>query len=214
MVADSCTLVDQEDISNHVLREDFWEGRSELSIEEAIHLIRPFDEEEIKQAIDLMHSFLIGFPRNILEGVVILHEKAYDKVRWNFLAEWRMGKLLGVFFHYKMNSIRSNFFWQGAEKKKCYHMAKWEMVTRPKDQGGLGILDSRLMNECLLVKWIWKIVIWSMYRFMTDGGIIKDIYKNIWNGRDVEEVQFLIAFWFNFAGGIILDFMTPVCCLL
>ena len=37
-------------------------------------------------------------------------------------------------------------------------MAKWEMVTRPKDQGGLGILDSRLMNECLLVKWIWKIV--------------------------------------------------------
>jgi hypothetical protein len=31
------------------------------------------------------------------------------------------------------------------------------MVTRPKDQGGLGILDSRLMNECLLVKWIWKI---------------------------------------------------------
>lgn len=32
-----------------------------------------------------------------------------------------------------------------------------DMVTRPKDQGGLGILDSRLMNECLLVKWIWKI---------------------------------------------------------
>jgi hypothetical protein len=65
--------------------------------------------------------------------------------------------LLPEEFHYKMNSIRSNFFWQGAEKKKCYHMAKWEMVTRPKDQGGLGILDSRLMNECLLVKWIWKI---------------------------------------------------------
>jgi hypothetical protein len=33
-------------------------------------------------------------------------------------------------------------------------MAKWEMVARPKDQGGLGILDSRMMNECLLVKWI------------------------------------------------------------
>ena len=72
LVADSCTLVDQKDISNHVvdfykqlfgpstpcamkLRENFWEGRSELSTEEAIHLIRPFDEEEIKHAIDLMH---------------------------------------------------------------------------------------------------------------------------------------------------------------
>jgi hypothetical protein len=65
--------------------------------------------------------------------------------------------LLPKEFHYKMNSIRSNFFWQGAEKKKCYHMAKWEMVTRPKDQGRLDILDSRLMNECLLVKSIWKI---------------------------------------------------------
>ncbi|KAL5678315.1 hypothetical protein ACJX0J_014446, partial [Zea mays] len=54
-----------------LLRENFWEGRSELSIEE---------------------SFLVGLPRNILEGVVILHEKAYDKVRLNFLAEWRMGK--------------------------------------------------------------------------------------------------------------------------
>jgi hypothetical protein len=30
-------------------------------------------------------------------------------------------------------------------------------MIRPKEQGGLGILDSRLMNECLLVKWIWKI---------------------------------------------------------
>jgi hypothetical protein len=72
LVADSCTLVNQKDIRNHVVdfyknlfgpsipcamkvHEDFWEGRSELSTEETIHLIRPFDEEEIKQAIGLMH---------------------------------------------------------------------------------------------------------------------------------------------------------------
>uniref|UniRef100_A0A0A8YMZ7 Reverse transcriptase zinc-binding domain-containing protein n=1 Tax=Arundo donax TaxID=35708 RepID=A0A0A8YMZ7_ARUDO len=36
-------------------------------------------------------------------------------------------------------------------------MVKWEAVCRPKDQGGLGIINTRLMNECLLVKWIWKI---------------------------------------------------------
>jgi hypothetical protein len=72
LVADSCTFEDQKDISAHVvdfytnlfgpsipcvmkLREDFWEGRSELSTEEANYLIRPFDEEEIKHAIDIMH---------------------------------------------------------------------------------------------------------------------------------------------------------------
>lgn len=57
-----------------------------------------------------------------------------------------------------MDSIRAKFLWQGAEEKFRYHMAKWEMVARPKDQGGLGIINTKLMNECLIVKWIWKIM--------------------------------------------------------
>lgn len=31
------------------------------------------------------------------------------------------------------------------------------MICRPKDQGGLGIIDTKKMNECLMVKWIRKI---------------------------------------------------------
>lgn len=61
-------------------------------------------------------------------------------------------------FHKQMDTIRANFLWQGAEEKFRYHMAKWEMVSRPKDQGGLGIIHTRTMNNCLLVKWIWKIL--------------------------------------------------------
>lgn len=57
-----------------------------------------------------------------------------------------------------MDNIRAKFFWQGTEDKFRYHMAKLEMVSRPKDQGGLGIIITRIMNGCLLVKWIWKIV--------------------------------------------------------
>lgn len=30
-------------------------------------------------------------------------------------------------------------------------------MARPKDQGGLGIINTKLMNDCLLVKWVWKI---------------------------------------------------------
>jgi len=59
--------------------------------------------------------------------------------------------------HKKMDSIRAKFLWQGADEKFKYHMAKFEMVCRPKDQGGLGIINTKIMNECLLVKWIWKI---------------------------------------------------------
>jgi len=55
--------------------------------------------------------------------------------------------------HKKMDSIRATFLWQGTEEKFRYHIAKWEMVSRPKDQGGLGIINTRLMNDCLLVSW-------------------------------------------------------------
>lgn len=58
-----------------------------------------------------------------------------------------------------MDSVRARFFWQGASDKFRYHMAKWEMVTRPKDQGGLGIINTKTMNESLIVKWIWKILL-------------------------------------------------------
>ncbi|WVZ90615.1 hypothetical protein U9M48_036900 [Paspalum notatum var. saurae] len=43
---------------------------------------------------------------------------------------------------------------KGANNNTKYHMAKWDMVIRPRDHGGLGILGTKLMNECLLTKWI------------------------------------------------------------
>lgn len=37
-------------------------------------------------------------------------------------------------------------------------MIKWEALCHPRDYGGLGILNTQIMNDCLLVKWIWKII--------------------------------------------------------
>jgi hypothetical protein len=36
-------------------------------------------------------------------------------------------------------------------------MMKWADLARPKDFGGLGFTDTRLMNKCLLSKWIIKL---------------------------------------------------------
>jgi hypothetical protein len=60
--------------------------------------------------------------------------------------------------HEAMDSIRSKFFWQGVGEEFKYHMAKWDVISRPKDQGGLGVINTKNMNDCILVKWIWKIV--------------------------------------------------------
>ena len=39
----------------------------------------------------------------------------------------------------RLDFYRSRFFWQIDENKAKYRLAKWEMICRPKDQGGLGV---------------------------------------------------------------------------
>jgi hypothetical protein len=53
-----------------------------------------------------------------------------------------------------LDHYRSRFFWQGSSQKHRYRLAKWDILCRPKDQGGLGILDLQLQNKCLLAKWL------------------------------------------------------------
>ena len=36
-------------------------------------------------------------------------------------------------------------------------MAKWDIICRPKDQGGLGIENLEVKNKCLLSKWLFKL---------------------------------------------------------
>lgn len=59
--------------------------------------------------------------------------------------------------HKHMDTIRSRFFWRGANGKFKYHMMKWDDMCRPKDFGGLRVINTRVMNDCLITKWIWRI---------------------------------------------------------
>ena len=52
----------------------------------------------------------------------------------------------------RLDYFRFRFFWQGNGEKKKYRLAKWSVVCRPKDQGGLGIHDLQVKNEALLSK--------------------------------------------------------------
>ena len=65
---------------------------------------------------------------------------------------------LGEEVHQKMDSIRSQFFWSGAGDKFRYHMVKWEQMCLPKDFGGLGIINTRILNDTLLLKWVWRLL--------------------------------------------------------
>ena len=52
---------------------------------------------------------------------------------------------------------RSCFFWQSDELKRKYRLAKWDIICRPKDQGGLGIENLEVKNKCLLSKWLYML---------------------------------------------------------
>jgi hypothetical protein len=58
----------------------------------------------------------------------------------------------------RLDFFRLRFFWQGDSEKKKYRLAKWSVVCRPKDQGGLGIQDLEVKNTALLGKWLFSLL--------------------------------------------------------
>jgi hypothetical protein len=50
-----------------------------------------------------------------------------------------------------------HFSGEAIDIKKKYRLTKWNIIYRPKDQGGLGIEVLELKNKCLLSKWLYKL---------------------------------------------------------
>jgi hypothetical protein len=46
-----------------------------------------------------------------------------------------------------MDTARANFFWHGPNMKRKYHMTKWDLMTTPKQAGGAGFTNTRVMKH-------------------------------------------------------------------
>jgi hypothetical protein len=66
------------------------------------------------------------------------------------------------------------FYWQGSSDKHKYRLAKWDILCRPKDQGGLVILD--------LAKWIVSLL-------NTDGIWQKLLTNKYLNSKSLSQVK-------------------------
>lgn len=73
-----------------------------------------------------------------------------------------------------IDKYRKDCLWRGSDfKKKGYNLAAWQMVMKPKDKGGLGLIDLTLQNQVLLLKQLdkifnkknvqWVNLIWNKY---------------------------------------------------
>ena len=74
----------------------------------------------------------------------------------------------------RLDYYRSRFFWQGDSEKKKYRLARWNVVCRPKDQGGLGIHDLEIKNKALLGKWL--------YKLLTEDGVWQTLLRRKYIG--------------------------------
>jgi hypothetical protein len=67
-----------------------------------------------------------------------------------------------------LNSHLANCPWNDSEDNHKYHLANWECVSMLKNFGGLGVLNIRDLNICLLGSWI------TRYQ-MDEGKLWKEI---------------------------------------
>ncbi|WVZ51479.1 hypothetical protein U9M48_002624, partial [Paspalum notatum var. saurae] len=70
----------------------------------------------------------------------------------------------------KLDYFRSRFFRQNDQHKKKFHLIKWDHIRQPKEQGGLGIIDLKVQNKCLLSKWLFKLA--------NEDGIWQNLLRN------------------------------------
>ena len=74
----------------------------------------------------------------------------------------------------QIDKYRRHLFWRGKDlEKKNPPLAAWDMLCRPKNKGGLGILNLWLQNKCLLMKMVhkfinhadipWVNLVWEIY---------------------------------------------------
>jgi hypothetical protein len=70
----------------------------------------------------------------------------------------------------RIDFYRSHFFWQSDRLKIKYRLTKWNIICRPKDEGGLGIEVLEIKNKCFLSKWLYKI--------QNEEGVWQELLRN------------------------------------
>jgi hypothetical protein len=67
--------------------------------------------------------------------------------------------------------------WRAFSKKKTYCLVSWKQICTSYEQGGLDIINLKLMNKALLCKWLWK------YHNSEHKGLWKDIIRCRYHNR-------------------------------
>ncbi|KAJ8505060.1 hypothetical protein OPV22_005946 [Ensete ventricosum] len=106
---------------------------------------------------------------------------------------WSHAFLLPAGLLHDIDKLLMNFFWNGTDGK-AMHMANWDSICKPKDEGGLNLRHIRDWNKACMVKQLWDILqnkssLWSQWvfaRYLTKESIwevsAKTSHSAAWKG--------------------------------
>jgi hypothetical protein len=55
-----------------------------------------------------------------------------------------------------VNRARQHCLWDKKDREHHNSLAAWELVCKPKDKGGLGVINLEIQNDALLMKHLFK----------------------------------------------------------
>jgi len=85
-------------------------------------------------------------------GKLVLIKAVLNSLPIYFLSLFKMPRKVAN----EIIRIQKRFLWNANEGKRYSALVKWDVVQRPKKQGGLGVTDPMLKNAALLFKWWWR----------------------------------------------------------
>lgn len=86
-----------------------------------------------------------------------------------------------------MDQLNRDFLWGDTDQKRKIHLTGWDMICRPKSNGGLGINKSEDMNKAMLAKPCWRVVqgdqgLWCRIynaKYLKRDSILLNTYKKV-----------------------------------
>lgn len=106
----------------------------------------------------------------------------------------------------ELNKIQSAFLWGGIDLKRRIHLVKWKDASVSKKLGGLGIRNTKTVNENLLAKWWWRLrycfmEVIDFLKLMVEDGLLSSWLVILAQGFGVIFYQ-----WHNLTPGFLIFF--------
>ncbi|KAL5858720.1 hypothetical protein ACOSQ4_000016 [Xanthoceras sorbifolium] len=124
----------------------------------------------------------------------------------------------------RLDKVNKDFLWGQTADRKTVHLVNWGTVCTSKDNGGLGIKSTKLMNQSLLAKAGWRLFqgekgVWSQLitcKYLNNANLLnpgdgdKSVCSNTWKGIKFSAKLLSLSINWRVGNGNYVHFWTDV----